>query len=150
MEEGGSVGWALVGVVVAGLLGWICLRRSRQLVSPSKSKPTLPPGSMGWPFVGETLEIFSNGLLNKWADFYVTRAAKYGEVRSEPSPPRREAFQEVYQENLCPGRTGGQLQMNRFSLRKNRLKFETSGEITIILEESILEYTSNEYSETGR
>jgi hypothetical protein len=82
MEGGGSVGWALVGVVVAGLLGWIWLRRSTQFVSSPKSKPPLPPGSMGWPVVGETLELISNGLLNKWTDFYATRAAKYGEVRS--------------------------------------------------------------------
>ena len=72
------MGWALLGVVVTGLLGWIWLRRSStQFVS----KPPVPPGCMGWPVVGETLEIFSNGLLNKWTDFYATRAAKYGEVR---------------------------------------------------------------------
>ena len=38
-------------------------------------------------------------------------------------------------------RTGGQLQMNR--MRNIPLKLETSGEVPIILEESI-EYTSNE------
>ena len=43
---------------------------------------------------------------------------------------------------LCPGWTGGYFS-NRLSLRNNRLKFETSGELPIILEESI-EYTSNE------
>ena len=36
------------------------------------------------------------------------------------------------------------LQMNRLSLRNNRLKLETSGGLPIILEESIEEYTSNE------
>ena len=41
------------------------------------------------------------------------------------------------------GRTGGSLQMNRLSLRNNRLKLETSRELPIILEESI-EHTSNE------
>ena len=35
------------------------------------------------------------------------------------------------------------LQMNRLSLRNNRLKFETSGEILVSLEKSV-EYTSNE------
>ena len=34
--------------------------------------------------------------------------------------------------------------MNRLSLRNNRLKFETSEELPIVLEESIEEYTSNE------
>jgi hypothetical protein len=38
------------------------------------------------------------------------------------------------------GRTGVQLQMNRLSLRNNWLKLETSGEVPIILEQSI-EYT---------
>ena len=45
----------------------------------------------------------------------------------------------------CSGRTGGWLQMKRSSLRNNRLKFETSGELPIILGESIDEYTSNEW-----
>ena len=33
--------------------------------------------------------------------------------------------------------------MNRLSLRNDRLKFGTSGELPIVLEESIDEYTSN-------
>ena len=37
--------------------------------------------------------------------------------------------------------TGGSLQMDRWSLSNNRLKFETSGELPIILEES-MKYTS--------
>ena len=36
------------------------------------------------------------------------------------------------------------------SLRNNQLKFETSGELPIILYESILEYTSSEQIKTGR
>ena len=53
--------------------------------------------------------------------------------------------------NLCPGgRTGGWLQMHRLSSRKNWLKLETSGNLPIILEES-MEYTrTNESIETGR
>ena len=38
------------------------------------------------------------------------------------------------------GRTSSQLQMNRLSLRNNRLKFKTAGKLPIILEESV-EYT---------
>ena len=41
------------------------------------------------------------------------------------------------------GRTSSELQMNRLSLRNNRSKFETLGELPFILEESI-EYTSHE------
>jgi hypothetical protein len=38
-------------------------------------------------------------------------------------------------------RSGSWLQMNRLSLGNNRLKFETAGEIPIVLEEFIGEYT---------
>ena len=41
-------------------------------------------------------------------------------------------------------RTGGELQMHQLSLRNNRLKFETSRELLIILEEYLEEYPSNE------
>ena len=42
------------------------------------------------------------------------------------------------------GRTGGSLQMNRFSLRNKQVKFiETSGELQILVEESV-EYALNE------
>jgi hypothetical protein len=37
-------------------------------------------------------------------------------------------------------RTGSWVQMNRLSLRNNRLKFKTAGELPIILEEFIEEY----------
>jgi hypothetical protein len=43
--------------------------------------------------------------------------------------------------NLPSGRTGRSLQMNRWSLRNNRLKLETAGELPMTLEES-MEYTS--------
>ena len=52
--------------------------------------------------------------------------------------------------HLCPGRTGGWLQLNWPSLKNNWSKLETSGELRIILEESMGEYTSNEESKTGR
>ena len=45
-------------------------------------------------------------------------------------------------------RTGGYLQMNRLSLRNNRLKFKTAGKLPIGLEESI-EYTPIYWRETG-
>ena len=45
--------------------------------------------------------------------------------------------------DLCPGKTGGQLQMNWLSLRNKQLKLETLGKLHINLEESV-EYTSNE------
>ena len=55
----------------------------------------------------------------------------------------------AYTLNQGSGRTGGKLQMNWLSLRNNQLKFETSGELPIILEESI-EYTSNEWKQNRK
>ena len=40
--------------------------------------------------------------------------------------------------------------MNRLSLRNNRLKFKTSGELPVIWEESIEEYTSNEWKQNRK
>ena len=51
--------------------------------------------------------------------------------------------------NLYLGRTGGWLQMNRLSSRNNWLKFKTSGDLPIVLEESI-EYTSNEWKQNRK
>ena len=42
--------------------------------------------------------------------------------------------------HLWSGKTGSSLQMNRLSLRNNRLKFKTAGKFLIIFEEFI-EYT---------
>ena len=47
------------------------------------------------------------------------------------------------------GRTNWQLQINRLSLRNNRLKFKTSEKLQIIFEEP-MDYTSNEYRKTKR
>jgi hypothetical protein len=47
---------------------------------------------------------------------------------------------QVCDSELCPGRTGHYLQMNWLSMRNNWLKLQTSGELSIILEESIEEY----------
>ena len=40
--------------------------------------------------------------------------------------------------------------MNRLSLRNNQLKFEISGELSIILEKSAEEYTSNEWQQNWK
>jgi hypothetical protein len=55
--------------------------------------------------------------------------------------------------NLCPGRTGGELQMNRLSSRTNRLKLKTSGNLPMLVffeEESIQECTSNEWKQNRK
>ncbi|CAL1408671.1 unnamed protein product [Linum trigynum] len=43
---------------------------------PVYSKPNLPPGSMGWPFLGETLQLYSHHP----DSFFATRQARYGEI----------------------------------------------------------------------
>ena len=48
------------------------------------------------------------------------------------------------------GRTNSYVQMNRLSLRNNRLKLETSGELPIILEESMEEHISTEWKQNWK
>ena len=46
------------------------------------------------------------------------------------------------------GRTGSWLQMNRLSLRNNRLKFKTAGKLPIILE-NFIKHTPHSWRKTG-
>lgn len=45
-----------VFVFLFGLLSYIYLRRDKK---EPQEKAKLPPGSMGWPFTGETLQLYS-------------------------------------------------------------------------------------------
>lgn len=73
-------GWAAVGVaLVAVWVGLVFWKRSSGL---KKVTPSVPPGSMGWPFLGETLEYLGAKVANNAAQFFSTRVAKYGEVGS--------------------------------------------------------------------
>ena len=73
-------------------------------------------------------------LISKWLQHYVTLLVS----------DTNHYILNNYCTDHCLGRTGGWLQMNRLSLRNNRLKLETSRELPITLEESIEEYASNE------
>ncbi|WCJ17681.1 cytochrome P450 family 707 subfamily A polypeptide 4 [Euphorbia peplus] len=50
--------------------------RSKKVSSCNKSVAKLPPGSMGWPFVGETLQLYSQDPNL----FFSTRQSRYGEI----------------------------------------------------------------------
>ncbi|CAL9026764.1 unnamed protein product [Prunus brigantina] len=56
------------------LLSFIFLL-AKQLRS-RKPTPNLPPGSMGWPYLGETLQLYSQNP----NVFFATRQSRYGEV----------------------------------------------------------------------
>eukprot|EP00252_Welwitschia_mirabilis_P008815 TRINITY_DN20_c0_g2_i1.p1 TRINITY_DN20_c0_g2~~TRINITY_DN20_c0_g2_i1.p1 ORF type:complete len:486 (-),score=47.66 TRINITY_DN20_c0_g2_i1:106-1563(-) len=58
---------------IAGLLALIILRRKVQLSGT-------PPGTFGWPILGETLQFFSAGKRGATEEFYKQRSQKYGPV----------------------------------------------------------------------
>ncbi|KAG0563656.1 hypothetical protein M758_8G047100 [Ceratodon purpureus] len=74
----GKTEWAAVGValvaVVVGLVLWKCSSGLKRVTPP------VPPGSLGWPVLGETLELLSAKRANIADQFYKARVAKYGEV----------------------------------------------------------------------
>ncbi|XP_055835968.1 abscisic acid 8'-hydroxylase CYP707A1 [Solanum dulcamara] len=54
---------------------YFCFRKSDK--SPSKKKTyKLPPGSMGWPYIGETLQLYSQDP----NAFFINRQRRYGEI----------------------------------------------------------------------
>lgn len=82
-SDGGAFsGWMGVAVaVLAVVLVSACL-----LVWGNGGKrvkdgmPPVPPGSFGWPLLGETLAYLGAAQSNRVAEFFSTRVAKYGKV----------------------------------------------------------------------
>jgi hypothetical protein len=73
----GKTEWAAVGAaLVAVLVGLVFWKRS----GSKRVTPPVPPGSLGWPVLGETLELLKAKRANIAEQFYKTRVAKYGEV----------------------------------------------------------------------
>ncbi|KAF7140974.1 hypothetical protein RHSIM_Rhsim06G0050000 [Rhododendron simsii] len=64
-----------VPILLLTLLLYIFLRR-RNRRDPSKRHNKLPPGSMGWPYVGETLQLYSQDP----NVFFATKQRRYGEI----------------------------------------------------------------------
>ncbi|KAL4275995.1 hypothetical protein HN51_058932 [Arachis hypogaea] len=70
------------------LLSWMCflllflfffsnlLTKKRDKVENVANKPKLPPGSMGWPYVGETLQLYSQDP----NIFFASKQKRYGEI----------------------------------------------------------------------
>ncbi|CAN1324610.1 Abscisic acid 8'-hydroxylase 4 [Linum perenne] len=65
------MGMILCAIFLLILLGIITRARQKQ-----PYRPNLPPGSMGWPFLGETLRLYSQHP----DSFFSTRQARYGEI----------------------------------------------------------------------
>lgn len=62
----------IVGLVVVGITHWVYRWRN------PKCKGVLPPGSMGLPLIGETLQYFSKSPYDGIPPFIAQRTAKYG------------------------------------------------------------------------
>ncbi|MBA0720679.1 hypothetical protein Golax_008289 [Gossypium laxum] len=57
-------------------LVWCRLLRKQKKGSQGKSETQLPPGSMGWPYIGETLQLYSRDP----NVFFATKQKRYGEI----------------------------------------------------------------------
>jgi hypothetical protein len=72
-----------VGLAIGIVIGVVTLYRwySWQRSLKDSAKTTLPPGSLGLPFLGETLEFLHAYKTNKFLeDFVNPRMARYGQV----------------------------------------------------------------------
>jgi hypothetical protein len=80
----------ILTLVVATVCGWwwhyVLLRESKARTSSNKKAP-LPPGSLGLPLLGETLEFLRLTQADKSAEFLNPRVAIYGQVRAQNSNP---------------------------------------------------------------
>ncbi|MBA0808152.1 hypothetical protein Gohar_023911, partial [Gossypium harknessii] len=57
-------------------LVWCRLLRRQKKGSQGKSETQLPPGSMGWPYIGETLQLYSRDP----NVFFASKQRRYGEI----------------------------------------------------------------------
>ncbi len=77
-------------VVVATVCGWwwhyVLSRESKARTSSNKKAP-LPPGSLGLPLLGETLEFLRLTQAEKSAEFLNPHVAKYGQVWAQNPTP---------------------------------------------------------------
>jgi hypothetical protein len=62
----------IITTIIVMLCGWFFFQR--------KTKAALPPGRLGLPFIGETLEFMTAATNNNSLAFFNSRVAKYGEV----------------------------------------------------------------------
>ncbi|GAA0146371.1 oxygenase [Lithospermum erythrorhizon] len=62
----------LLGLVLTLFLVFIVKRKRKS----SSSRASLPPGSMGWPYIGETIQLYSQDP----NVFFTTRQKRYGEI----------------------------------------------------------------------
>jgi len=73
----------ILTIVVATVYGcwwhYVLLRESKARTSTNKKAP-LPPGSLGLPILGETLEFLCLTQADKSAEFLNPRVAKYGQI----------------------------------------------------------------------
>jgi len=82
--QDGHFGWlavvAAVLALLAGLVFWGT--HGGAAAKTRKGMPPVPPGSAGWPLLGETQAYLSANYNNRISEFFNTRVAKYGKVHS--------------------------------------------------------------------
>jgi (+)-abscisic acid 8'-hydroxylase len=63
----------LICLFLSSLLSYPLLKKMRRPWRIPKQRAKLPPGSMGWPFVGETLQLYTQDP----NVFFVTRQKRF-------------------------------------------------------------------------
>jgi len=63
----------LICLFLSSLLSYPLLKKTRRPWGIPKQRAKLPPGSMGWPFVGETLQLYTQDP----NVFFVTRQKRF-------------------------------------------------------------------------
>ncbi|KAK9713526.1 hypothetical protein RND81_06G032900 [Saponaria officinalis] len=67
---------SMIIIVVSLIIGYVLIRRLHQSKVLSKYGVKLPPGSMGWPYLGETLQLYSQNP----QEFFINRQKRYGDI----------------------------------------------------------------------
>jgi hypothetical protein len=116
----------MIATIIVMLCGWFFLQR--------KTKAPLPPGRLGLPFIGETLEYMIAAKSNNSLAFFNSRVAKYGEI---------------FKTNIlfAPSISFGTLEANKFLFANENKLFQESwpSSIAKLLGESLSNKTGKEH-----
>ncbi|XP_020576088.1 abscisic acid 8'-hydroxylase 1-like [Phalaenopsis equestris] len=78
MSTGGSAVVVLLAAFLCLIFGHVSRKKKASVAGEDEPvKRRLPPGSLGWPYIGETLQLYSNKNPNS---FFAEKQRRYGEV----------------------------------------------------------------------